>query len=81
MLSKHHLFLAFLLALSAFCPPSHGDDATRNLDGLVTITPEQTSEILANPGMGWETLNARIDMTGGFRLDSIETLLPSLGLG
>jgi len=25
--------------------------------GLVTVTPEQTDAILANPGMGWETFH------------------------
>ena len=25
--------------------------------GLVTVTPEQTDQILANPGMGWETFH------------------------
>jgi len=26
-------------------------------DGLVTVTPEETDEILANPGVGWETFH------------------------
>lgn len=26
-------------------------------EGFVTVTPEQTDEILANPGMGWETFH------------------------
>ena len=25
--------------------------------GLVTVTPEETDEILANPGIGWETFH------------------------
>ena len=58
MLSKHlPASLAFLLLLFVFCLPSYGDDARQQSDGLVTITPEQTSEILANPGMGWETFH------------------------
>ena len=26
-------------------------------DAVVTVTPEETDEILANPGMGWETFH------------------------
>jgi len=26
-------------------------------DALVTVTPEETDAILANPGMGWETFH------------------------
>ena len=58
MVSKHlPASLAILLLLFVFCLPSYGDDPRQQSDGLVTITPEQTSEMLANPGMGWETFH------------------------
>ena len=33
------------------------DRLGRLRSGTVTITPEETDEILANPGMGWETFH------------------------
>lgn len=33
--------------------PAQGADP----DGFITVTPEETDEILANPGMGWETFH------------------------
>src|SRR5271166_5787760 len=58
MLSKHRpASLAFLLLLCPFCLPSYGEDARLPSNDLVTITPEQTSEILTNPDMGWETFH------------------------
>jgi hypothetical protein len=58
MVSKHlPRSLAILQLLFVFCLPSYGDDARQQSAGLVTITPELTSAILANPGMGWETFH------------------------
>jgi hypothetical protein len=42
--------LACLLAALLASPSAAGDR-------LVTVTPEETDEILANPGMGWETFH------------------------
>ena len=83
MLSKHlPASLAFLLLFFVFCLPSYGDDARQPSDDLVTITPEQTSEILANPGMGWETFHRsnRHDRNLPV-MDSLDSLLPPVGLG
>jgi hypothetical protein len=45
---------AFLLFPILLCLPVHGEDARTASEALVTVTPEPTDEILANPGMGWE---------------------------
>ena len=58
MMSKHlPAFLAFLLLHGIFCLPTPGEEASQPIEKPVTITPEQTDEILANPGMGWETFH------------------------
>ncbi len=58
MMSKHlPAFSAFLLLYGIFCQPSYAEDASQPSEKLVTITPEPTDEILANPGMGWETFH------------------------
>jgi hypothetical protein len=48
---------AFLLFPILLCLPVHGEDARTASEALVTVTPEPTDEILANPGMGWETFH------------------------
>ena len=40
-----------LVPLGRYTPVAWGEDA------LVTVVPELSDEILANPGMGWETFH------------------------
>ena len=44
---------ALFLALVGFATLSYADQK----GDVVTVTPEETEEILANPGMGWETFH------------------------
>ncbi len=48
------LFVLVLMGMLLLGPEP--TQATRP-DGFVAVTPEQTDEILANPGMGWETFH------------------------
>ena len=58
MTSKHlPAFLAFLLLYGIYCQTSYAKDTSQPSEKLVTIAPEPTDEILANPGMGWETFH------------------------
>ncbi len=58
MTSKHlPAFLAFLLLYGIYCQTSYAEDTSQPSEKLVTIAPEPTDEILANPGMGWETFH------------------------
>jgi len=58
MKGKHILtFSVFLLLYGILCFPTHGEDATKSSGAQVTITPEPTDGILANPSMGWETFH------------------------
>ena len=47
---------AFLIAVStlSLCPLFSAAETETN---SITVTPEETDEILANPGMGWETFD------------------------
>ena len=58
MQGKQSLVLGAFLSLRVWlCPHVDAADARSSPGSLVTITPEQTEEILANPGMGWETFH------------------------
>ena len=58
MKGEHFLILSvFLLLHGIFYLPTHGEDASQPSETPVTIAPEPTDEILANPGMGWETFH------------------------
>jgi hypothetical protein len=48
---------AFLLPHVFLCLPTSAEDAQSSSKMPVTVTPEQSEEILANPGMGWETFH------------------------
>jgi hypothetical protein len=50
------LLLPALLSFSA-SGPAYGDEGRKPSAEVVVITPEPTDEILANPGMGWETFH------------------------
>ena len=47
------MYKALFLVLVGFATLSYADQK----GDVVTITPEETDEILANPGMGWETFH------------------------
>ena len=46
-----------LLLSAIVCLPTYGQESKQPTGERLTITPEQTNEILANPGMGWETFH------------------------
>ncbi len=53
MRSLSRLFLAgAAVATWLSCPPCQAADS-----GAITVTPRETDELLANPGMGWETFH------------------------
>jgi hypothetical protein len=47
----------FLLVFVLLFPPTSAAESTDSSDKLIRIAPQQTDEILANPGMGWETFH------------------------
>ena len=62
MRANHRLVTsAFLLLHVVLCLPTSADDAQSSSQTLVTISPQQTDEILANPDMGWETFHRSND--------------------
>jgi len=46
--------LGFVLLLAGCA--STGEDSSKSTE-TITIVPEQTDAVLANPGMGWETFS------------------------
>ena len=51
--STTHIWIVVAVLLS---PCTWGQQAARNSD-TVTVVPEETEELLANPGMGWQTFH------------------------
>jgi hypothetical protein len=50
---KKNLMLGFLFCFLVATLRAEDQKA----EGMLTVVPEQTDEILANPGMGWETFH------------------------
>ena len=61
MKGKHLLvLLVVLLPHGTSLPHACGEEGDQSPGTMVTITPETTDEILANPDMGWETFHHSI---------------------
>ena len=46
-----------LIAAASFLMPALGDQPGTSASDTVTVIPEETNELLANPGIGWETFH------------------------
>src|SRR5512135_1821585 len=58
MRAKHFMVTSALVLLQVFlCLATSAEDTQGSSKTLVTVAPEQTEEILANPDMGWETFH------------------------
>ena len=54
-----HISLGFAASFALICITrlAPGPVLAESSDAVVTVIPEETDEILANPGMGWETFH------------------------
>ena len=56
----HGIVVAGLAVLFLLSPQTTGKEAAA-IDEVVTVVPEETDELLANPGIGWETFHRTRD--------------------
>ncbi len=83
MKGKHLLGLLVVLLLhGTSLLHARGEEGDQSPGTMVTVTPETTDEILANPDMGWETFHHSNRHDRNLpSMDSINGLLHPLGVG
>ena len=80
-MQKHLASLVLLLLVGSISGPVTPCAAQGSAATQVTMRPEETDEILANPGMGWETFHRPAARQEPARLDSVDRSYVRWGWG